>query len=49
MQAVLGDGRIGADISRMAGVQVSNAPALTVLQYNQGDIEKESRLDLISA
>jgi hypothetical protein len=49
MQAVLGNGRTWADISGMAGMQVGYAPSLTVLQYNQGDIEKESRLHLIGA
>jgi hypothetical protein len=33
----------------MACVQVGNAPALAVLQHNQGDIQKEGRLDLIGA
>ena len=49
MQAVLGDGYAWADISGMAGMQVSDTPPLTVLQHNQGDIEKEGRLDLIGA
>jgi hypothetical protein len=28
-------------------MQVGNTPSLAVLQHNQGDIEKEGRLDLI--
>jgi hypothetical protein len=47
MQAVLRYGCAGADISGMAGMQVGDTPPLTVLQYNQGDVQKESGFDLV--
>jgi hypothetical protein len=31
----------------MAGMQVGDTPPLAVLQYNQGDVQKESGFDLV--